>query len=32
MWTAAAVMLGKGQDHTAVAKLSEKLANLELGK
>jgi 3-hydroxyisobutyrate dehydrogenase len=32
MWAAAAVMLGKGQDHTAVAKLSEKLANLELGK
>jgi 3-hydroxyisobutyrate dehydrogenase len=32
MWAAASVMLGKGQDHTAVAKLSEKLANLELGK
>lgn len=31
MWAAAATMLGKGQDHTAVAKLSEKLANLELG-
>jgi len=25
-------MPGKGQDHTAVAKLSEKLANLELGQ
>jgi hypothetical protein len=24
-------MLGKGQDHTAVAKLSEKLAQIELG-
>ncbi len=31
MWASAAAMLGKGQDHTAVAKLSEKLANLELG-
>jgi 3-hydroxyisobutyrate dehydrogenase len=32
MWAAAAVLLGKGQDHTAVAKLSEKLAGLELGQ
>ena len=31
MWAAAAAMLGKGQDHTAVAKLSEKLAQIELG-
>ncbi len=31
LWAAAAVMLGKGQDHTAVAKLSETLAGHRLG-
>ena len=31
MWAAAAAMLGPGQDHTAVAKLSERLAGSELG-
>jgi 3-hydroxyisobutyrate dehydrogenase len=31
MWAAAAAMLGPGQDHTAVAKLSERLAGQELG-
>ena len=30
MWASAASMLGKGQDHTAVAKLIEQLANTEL--
>ena len=30
MWAAAAAMLGPGQDHTAVAKLSERLAGSEL--
>lgn len=32
MWASAAAMLGKGHDHTAVAKLSETLANFELGQ
>jgi 3-hydroxyisobutyrate dehydrogenase len=32
MWAAAAAMLGKGQDHTAVAKLCETLAGFELGR
>lgn len=31
MWSSAAAMLGLGQDHTAMAKLSERLANFELG-
>ena len=31
MWAAAAAMLGPGQDHTALAKLSERLAGQELG-
>jgi 3-hydroxyisobutyrate dehydrogenase len=31
MWTSAASMLGKGQDHTAIAKLSEALAGVTLG-
>jgi 3-hydroxyisobutyrate dehydrogenase len=31
MWTSASALLGKGQDHTAIAKLSEKLAGLTLG-
>jgi 3-hydroxyisobutyrate dehydrogenase len=31
MWAAAAAMLGPGQDHTAIAKLSERLAGQELG-
>lgn len=31
MWAAAQAMLGPGQDHTAAAKLSERLANTELG-
>ena len=30
MWAAAAAMLGPGQDHTALAKLSERLAGSEL--
>ena len=30
MWAAAASMLGAGEDHTAVAKLSERLAGSEL--
>lgn len=30
MWANAAAMLGKGQDHTAIAKLSEALAGIEL--
>lgn len=30
MWAAAAAMLGPGQDHTAAAKLSERLAGTEL--
>jgi 3-hydroxyisobutyrate dehydrogenase len=30
MWAAAAASLGKGQDHTAVARLSEHLAGVEL--
>ena len=31
MWAAAQAMLGPGQDHTAAAKLSERLAGRELG-
>ena len=31
LWAAAASLLGPGEDHTAVAKLSEKLANQTLG-
>ncbi|MEH2475707.1 3-hydroxyisobutyrate dehydrogenase [Nitrobacteraceae bacterium AZCC 2161] len=31
MWASASTMLGKGQDHTAIAKLSEKLAGVTLG-
>jgi 3-hydroxyisobutyrate dehydrogenase len=31
MWASAATMLGKGEDHTAIAKLSEKLAGVTLG-
>jgi 3-hydroxyisobutyrate dehydrogenase len=31
MWAAAQAALGPGQDHTAVAKLSERLAGTELG-
>ena len=31
MWAAAAALLGTGEDHTAMAKLSEKLAGSELG-
>ena len=31
MWASAAALLGPGADHTAVAKLSEQLANTELG-
>ena len=31
MWAAAAAVLGPGQDHTAVARLSERLAGQELG-
>ena len=32
MWAASAAMLGPGQDHTAVAKLSEKLAGTTLSE
>lgn len=32
MWAASAAMLGPGQDHTAVAKLSEKLAGTSLSE
>jgi 3-hydroxyisobutyrate dehydrogenase len=32
MWSSASAMLGKGQDHTAIAKLTEKLAGLTLGE
>ena len=32
MWAAAQAMLGPGQDHTAAAKLSERLAATELGR
>jgi 3-hydroxyisobutyrate dehydrogenase len=32
MWAGASAMLGKGQDHTAIAKLSETLAGVTLGK
>jgi 3-hydroxyisobutyrate dehydrogenase len=32
MWAASAAMLGPGQDHTAVAKLSEKLAGITLSE
>lgn len=31
MWASASALLGKGQDHTAIAKLSEKLAGVTLG-
>lgn len=31
LWSAAAAVLGPGQDHTALAKLSERLAGSELG-
>jgi 3-hydroxyisobutyrate dehydrogenase len=31
MWAAAQAMLGPGQDHTAAAKVSERLAGRELG-
>ncbi|CAN5319661.1 hypothetical protein BH11PSE4_BH11PSE4_33350 [soil metagenome] len=31
MWASAATMLGNGQDHTAIAKLSETLAGVTLG-
>lgn len=31
MWASAATLLGPGQDHTAVAKLSEQLSGTELG-
>jgi 3-hydroxyisobutyrate dehydrogenase len=31
MWASAAATLGKGEDHTAIAKLSEKLAGVTLG-
>ena len=31
MWASAAATLGKGQDHTAIAKLSEQLAGVTLG-
>lgn len=31
MWASAASLLGKGQDHTAIAKLSETLAGVTLG-
>lgn len=31
MWASAAAMLGKGQDHTAIARLSEALAGVTLG-
>jgi 3-hydroxyisobutyrate dehydrogenase len=31
MWASAASLLGKGQDHTAIAKLSEALAGVTLG-
>jgi 3-hydroxyisobutyrate dehydrogenase len=31
MWAGAAATLGKGQDHTAIAKLSEQLAGVTLG-
>ena len=32
IWAAAAALLGPGQDHTAMAKLSERLAGSALGK
>ncbi|MGY6268849.1 NAD(P)-dependent oxidoreductase [Achromobacter denitrificans] len=32
LWASAGKTLGKGQDHTAVARLSEQLAGVELGK
>jgi 3-hydroxyisobutyrate dehydrogenase len=31
MWASAAAMLGKGQDHTAIAKLSEAISGVTLG-
>ncbi|MDB5620190.1 NAD(P)-dependent oxidoreductase [Tardiphaga sp.] len=31
MWASAAATLGKGEDHTAIARLSEKLAGVTLG-
>jgi 3-hydroxyisobutyrate dehydrogenase len=32
MWASATSMLGKGQDHTAIAKLSETISGVTLGK
>jgi 3-hydroxyisobutyrate dehydrogenase len=32
MWASAASMLGKGQDHTAIAKLSETISGVTLGR
>ena len=32
MWASAAAMLGKGQDHTAIAKFSEAMAGVTLGE
>ena len=32
IWASAAVMLGKGQDHTAIAKFSEAMAGVTLGE
>ena len=32
MWASAAAILGKGQDHTAIAKLSEAMAGVTLGE
>lgn len=32
MWASAAAQLGKGQDHTAIAKLSEAMAGVTLGE
>jgi 3-hydroxyisobutyrate dehydrogenase len=32
MWASAAAMLGKGQDHTAIAKFSEAIAGVTLGE
>jgi 3-hydroxyisobutyrate dehydrogenase len=31
MWASAAALLGPGQDHTAVAKLSEQMTGTTLG-
>jgi 3-hydroxyisobutyrate dehydrogenase len=32
LWASAASMIGKGQDHTAIAKLSETISGVKLGK